>query len=134
MNRRWVVGILVALVVVAGAVALGGFAYSAGLAQGAIQSGQLPAAPQGAPYVYPYGVPFYHYAPWFGPWGFGFGLLRCLFPLLGILLVFALLRGFAWRRHWGYPGGPGHVPPMMEEWHRRMHGEGADAGAPRPEG
>jgi hypothetical protein len=46
-----------------------------------------------------------------------------LFPLLGLFVIFAVVRGLFWR---GWCGG-GHgswksgVPPMFEEWHRRTH-------------
>ena len=131
MNRRVLFGILVTLLVVAAAASLGWWAYSVGLAQGALQSAQT-VVPEGgavtAP-VYPYAVPFYHYGPGFGRWGFGFGPLGCLFPIFGFLLLFLLLRGLfgGWgRRGWmGYGGGWRHSgpPPVFEEWHRRAHGE-----------
>ncbi len=131
MNRRVVLGIVVTLLVVAGALALGGYAYSLGVAQGAMQNAQI-VVPEGgavtAP-VYPYGVPFYHYGHGFGRGGFGLGPLGCIFPLLGFFLLFALFRGFFWRGHWGRGwGGPGGwdrpgTPPMFEEWHKRAHGE-----------
>ncbi len=72
MSRRLILGILVTLALVAGAVALGGYAYSAGVAQGLAQSGKL-VVPDGVPY-FGYG-PFYPGLAGFGPWGFGFGLL-----------------------------------------------------------
>ena len=77
-------------------------------------------------------MPFGYGAPGFyRPWGFGFGFLGCLFPLFGIFLVFGLLRAMFWRGHWGGHrghwghGGPNEqgVPPMVAEWHRKMHGE-----------
>ena len=135
MNRRLILGILVTLALVAGAVALGGYAYSAGVAQGLAQSGKL-AAPDGAavPYSYFGYGPFFPGFMGFGPWGFGFGLLRCLFPLLGFVLIFALLRvlfwgGRPWRRGWaGYGPSEHGTPPMFDEWHRRAHGQ-----APAPD-
>jgi hypothetical protein len=139
MNRRIVLGILVVLLLVVGAVAVGGYAYQLGVAQGLANSGKL-VAPQGdgvAPLM-----PFYYGAPYFyHPFGFGFGFLGCLFPLLGFFLIFALIRALFWgagwrgRRGWGGhgwggqdfgPGGEG-VPPVFAEWHKRSHGE------PKPE-
>ena len=144
MNRRVVLGVLVVLVLIVGAVAVGGYAYQIGVAQGLANSGKL-VAPQGD------GVgvtPFYYGAPYFyHPFGFGFGFLGCLFPLLAFFLIFALIRGLLWRGGWrgrrgwgghgwgrGYgSGGPGggpdsgpggqEVPPMFAEWHKRAHGE-----------
>lgn len=140
MNRRVVLGIVVTLLVVAGALALGGYAYSLGLAQGVMQNAQI-VVPEGgavtAP-VYPYGVPFYHYRHGFGRWGFGLGPLGCIFPLLGFFLLFALFRGFFWRGDWGGGrgwGGGHHAGPQgaFEEWHRRAHGEAETPQPPRNE-
>jgi hypothetical protein len=128
MNRRLVVGILVVLLLAAVAVTVGGFAYQAGIAQGLASEGRL-VVPDGV--VGPYGYPHpYFYG---GGWGWGFGFARCLVPLLGFFLVFALLRGIFWRGGWGRRGwGHGgygqsgsNVPPMFDEWHKRAHGEPA---------
>ncbi len=140
MNRRLVLGVLVVLLLVVGAVAVGGYGYSMGVARGLADSGKL-VAPQGNG-----AAPFYYGAPYFypRPFGFGFGFLACLFPLLGFFLIFALIRGLFWRGGWGErrgwrghgwggpgsssggqdfgPGGQG-VPPMFSEWHKRLHGE-----------
>ncbi len=133
MNRRVVSGILITLLVVGALAAVGIYAYSWGVVQGAAQfAGQnaQSVVPEGgaltAP-VYPYGPPFYHYGPGFGRWGFGLGPLGCLFPILGFFLLFALLRGFFWRGGgWGRYGGGGWghngPPQMFEEWHRKAHG------------
>lgn len=144
MTRRIVIGILLVLVLAAGAVGVGAFAYRAGVMQGLVTSGQVVAPPDGGPgpdvYVYP--GPFMMGR---GHWGFGggFGLVSCLVPFLGLFLLFALLRLAFGHRHWGWrgdygrwggggPGGPGGLgwgseqrpaPPMFEEWHRRAHGE-----------
>ena len=133
MNRRVVLGILMTLLVVAAVASVGFYAYSWGVAQGAMQNAQI-VVPDGdgvvtAP-VYPYGAPFYHYGPGFGRWGgsFGFGPLGCLFPILGFFLLFALFRGLfggwggGWRRH-GWGGHSGGPQGAFEEWHRRAHGE-----------
>ena len=134
MNRRLVLGILVVILLVVGAVAVGGYAYNIGVSQGLASSGKLVVPPGGgvvAPYYF--GAPYFYH-----PFGFGFGFLGCLFPLLGFFLIFALIRGLFWRggwgggwggrRGWGGPGGQGYgpggqnVPPMFDEWHRRAHG------------
>ena len=136
MNRRVVLGILVVIVLIVGALAVGGIGYRIGVMQGLAANPQL-VAPQGggnpvAPFMYR--GPFFYGGPW--GWGGGFGFLGCLFPLLGILLVFLLIRALFWGRGWrhgwgghGYgPGdwqnyGPGgqNVPPMFNEWHNRAH-------------
>ena len=114
--------VLVALVLVAAIVGIGGYAYNIGIAQGLAQ--KLPAAaPVPMPYPY-FGHPFF---------GFGFGFLGCLIPFF---LLFGSLRFLFWRgpmgwghmgmrrRRWGWGGEDGKgVPPFFEEWHRRAHGE-----------
>lgn len=111
-------GLLVALVLIA---IIGGtayFAYGAGVAQGVLDSGKQTVPATGfAP------NPFYGLRPL----GFGFGALRCLFPLLFVFLIFSLVRGIFWHGHWGHgmrhgiwESGQG-LPPMFEEWHKRSH-------------
>ena len=99
-------------------------AYYAGLERGQATSAQVPAGERvQAPlpyYAMPYGLPFF---------GLGFGPFACLIPFFLICLAFAALRGLMWsgRRGWGGHmrhgpwGTPGSLPPMFEEWHRRMH-------------
>jgi hypothetical protein len=151
MTRRIIFGILIALVVIGGAVGIGAATYRIGYVQGLQQSGKVEFAlpPRADGTLRGYGVPGFgprggmpwgYYGSWgFGPFGFGFGLIRCLIPLFILFLFFALLRGLFWRRWgpgwgpgwgWGHrswgpgPGGPGQgVPPHFEEWHKRAHGE-----------
>ena len=121
MNGRVVFGILLAIVLIVGAVALGYSAYSMGVSQGLAESGKLPTTGV-APVPYPfYGAFFYR------PFGFGFGILGCLFPLFFFLLLFSLIRLVIWGPRWGWrhhrhwDRGERDVPPMVEEWHRKMH-------------
>lgn len=98
-----IVSVLVVMAAVAG---IGVAAYNAGVAQGVASGGEGAAS-----------VPFYR--PLFFP---GFGLLFCL-PFLLLFFLFPLfgMRRWGWRKHpreWG-----DRVPPMVEEWHRRMHGQ-----------
>ncbi|MBI3244492.1 MAG: hypothetical protein HYZ49_19605 [Chloroflexi bacterium] len=138
MNRRIIFGVLLALLLLAGAVAIGATAYRAGVAQGLADSGKLVLpggegfAPEGGAPAFAYPYYGFHHRPFgFGPFGFGFGFLQCLFPLIFFFLFFSLLRGlFGWRRPWGWGGhhgghGPWNkgAPPMFEEWHKRAHGE-----------
>jgi len=131
MGFRIVAGLFLVLALIAGAAAIGYFAYNAGLAQGAATGGAQVAPPAGVP------APYFGYAPYhYGPFGFGF--LGCLAPLFFLFVVFALFRmvvwgGMGWRRHggpWGW--GPGghlgseeigrHWQEKAEAWHREMHG------------
>jgi hypothetical protein len=144
MNRSIIFRIVVALVLLvvlaAGAVGLGLTAYNAGVTQGLAQSGKLTVPPAGA-MPYPYAGPFFRYG-FFGP---GLGLFNCLFVLLGLFLIFALMRGLMFvvfgPRHWGgqrgafgpgsrggpwgwhRPWGEKGYPPMFDEWHRQAHGQ-----------
>ncbi len=113
--------VVLALVLIGALVGLGTYVYNAGLAQGLVASGKL-AAPDGSVTPYPY------YAPVYRPWGFGFGLFGLIFPLLFFFLIFGAIRGLffrGWRgqgpwnmRRADWPNG---VPPMAEEWHRKLH-------------
>ena len=131
MNRRIILGLLLALVLIAGAVSLGVYAYNLGVAQGMAESVRLSDMPPGAPYPY-YGGPFWFHRP------FGFGFFGCFGPFLFILLLFILFKGLWWGGGWGRgPGwkhhyGEGGVPPRFEEWHRRAHGQDAESGSPSP--
>lgn len=138
MTRRILIGMVVVLLLVAGAVGVGAMAYRAGVVQGAIASGQFDVVPGDGrgPDMMFYAMPFGHGHMGWG-WGGGFGFLRCLFPLFGLFLLLALFRLAFGHRRWGWGGGPGRwggpgmgwgseshpVPPAFEEWHRRAHGE-----------
>ena len=95
-------------------------AYNVGLSTGAASDGTT------APVVYGH---------WFGFGGF-FGFL--FFILILALLFRAIFRPWGWGHHgwrggygpgwWGYRGAetrdvPPPFEPMLESWHRRMHGE-----------
>ena len=130
MNRRIILGILLALVLLAGVVSVGSFVYNMGVAHGMAQSAKLsdlPPTAEARPYPY-YGGPFFFHRP------FGFG---CFGPLLFLFLLFVLFKGF-WRGgRWGR-GGWGHgswdkgVPPPFEEWHRQAHSQEREQTPPSP--
>lgn len=123
---RIVSAIVASLVLIAAIAGIAYFAFNAGVAQG---SPITVEAPEGqtvpAPYYYGHGMPFHR------PFGFGFG---CFGPLIALFLVFLALKSFRllfwgprfahplhgpWRGYWGEKG----IPPMFDEWHKRMHGE-----------
>jgi len=108
MSGRWFLRGLFALVVIVALIGVGVYVFNAGVAQGVAASGE------GA-VVTPYAGPIYYPR-------FGFGLLWCL-PLLLLFFLFPLFGG--WRRHTMWRHSPGEwgdkVPPMVAEWHRRMH-------------
>jgi hypothetical protein len=122
--------ILFALVLIAGVGALGVYVYNSGVAQGLAASGSL-APPEGsmpaAPYAY--AAPYFY-----RPWGPGFGFFGLVIPILfGIFLVSALARLLFFRSwhahgmhgwHGRWRGADGEqVPPMVAEWHRKLHEE-----------
>jgi hypothetical protein len=116
------------LLIVGGVAAIGYAAYSAGLAQGASQSGVQVVAPAAAA-----PMPYYGYSPmWYGPFSF----LWCLAPLFFLFMLFFAMRlafgGFGGRHHgpWGWGGRWGsdemrnHFREKAEQWHREQHGGG----------
>ncbi len=96
MNGRSIARILLAVVLIGGAIGIGVTSYNAGVTAGLVQSGQAVVVPGGA-YV-GYGWGYGH-----GPGFFGFlGGLLFLFLLIGLFR--AAFGGH--RRGWGGPGGP----------------------------
>ena len=121
MNGRTIAGVLLALLLVGGAAAIGISAYNAGVTAGLVEAGQVVVAPGQAvgPYVGGYG---------YGHGGFGiFGFLGFL---LFLFLLFALIRaafgGGRGRGGWGGPGwgGPGRHgawDDRVRELHDELH-------------
>ena len=114
--------IVVLLLVLAGAAAVGILSYNAGVQHGFVEASRTAALPpEGTPHVY----------VWAGPGYFP------VFPLFfGFVVVVFVLRGLLWRGSWRGRSrgcGPGHdgVPPAFDEWHRRAHDR--MAGPPPPE-
>jgi len=133
MRGRVFFQIVFGLIMIGALIALGVYVYNIGVTQG-IASGTALQVPEGSAGMHPY----YYYQPFYRPWGFVcFGLIG---PLLFLFLIFGLMRGMFFRswRHFGHGYGPsfGHwkwggskeqwkegVPPMVAEWHRKLHGE-----------
>jgi hypothetical protein len=103
MNGRTFARILLAIVIVGGAIAIGVTSYNAGVTAGLVQSGQAVVVPGGYP-VAP-GAAYVGYG-----WGFGhgFGFFGFLGGLLFLFLLIGLIRAAVGgpRRGWGGPGGP----------------------------
>ena len=121
--------VLAVLLVVGLLAGIGFSVYNAGVSQGLAQN--VGAAASGAPAVV-YGYPGYY-----GHWGFGFGFFGIFFWILGIFLIFGLIRaafGFGrwgrggrdWSSHHG-PGGYGGPRKYFEDWHRQAHEPGGEA-------
>ncbi len=135
MNGRTILTIVLGLVLAAVFVGVGVGIYDAGVAQGILDAGRVPA---GQP------VPGAYYG-----WGFhGFGFLGLIFPILFILLLIGIARAaFGRGRAWGPVGrggwGPGHGLGDPGSWkaereryiadvHRRLHDEADQTGPGRP--
>ena len=145
MNGRTIARILLAVILIVGAISLGVTAYNAGVTAGLAQTGQVVVANGG--YLAP-GGPYVGYGWGFG-WGHGFGFFGFLGGLLFLFLLIGLIRaafggprrgwgpGYGSRHGWG-PGGwgrPGGSPwedrarEVHDAWHHD-HPEGPD----RPDG
>ena len=138
MNGRTLIRVVLLLVIVVGAGALGVSAYNAGVTAGLAAGGEGSLAV--APVVYPY-------AGW-GWHGGGFGFFGFLGFLFFLFLLFGLIRAATWggRRAWG--GGPGrwggpgwgspgrhgsdrwHEHEGLREIHRKLHETEAGEGDP----
>jgi hypothetical protein len=131
MNDKIGLRILSALVLIAAIAGITFFAFRAGVAQGSPVTIEAPSGesvPAPYPYQYGYGMPFHH------RYGFGFGF-GCFGPLLVLFLLFVALKSFRflfWGPRWGWghhrhgPWGmrwENGVPPMFDEWHKKLHGE-----------
>jgi hypothetical protein len=115
--------VIAALVLIGVLVMIGVGVYNAGVSAGLAETGAAVAS--GAPVVY--------YGPYVGhPWGWGgFGFFGIFFWILGIFLIFALIRaafGFGrrgrdygeWNRHHG-PSRRDGPRDYLDDWHKRAH-------------
>ena len=132
MSGRFVPRLFGVLLVLAGLIGAGVFAYQLGVAQGVAQG--IPAGAAAVPGPYAYGFAHHGFFPF---WGFGcFGIL---IPLFLLMLIFGGMRRMFWGGGWGHHGGwrkwsEGGVPPMFEEWHKRAHEDKAAApDEPKPD-
>jgi hypothetical protein len=132
MNGRTIAGIVLTLLLVVGAAAIGITAYNAGVTAGLVSSGQVVVAPGAAvgPYVGGYG---YGYGVGHG----GFGFFGFLGTLLFIFLLFALFRALIgggrgrWGGGWGGPGGRHGAGPWTDrarEIHDELHRSSGETG------
>jgi hypothetical protein len=133
MNGRGIVTFLLGLLFVGILVGVGTGIYQAGIAQGIVEAGRIPAEGVVPVAGYGYGYGFH-----------GFGFLGLLFPILFLFLIFGLLRaafgrgrgwGPGWGGHgyWGKGYGPGFGGPggpeawreerdrQISDLHRRLH-------------
>ena len=130
--------VLATLLLIGLIVAIGAGVYNAGVSAGLAQT---VAAPSGAPVAY-YPGPYALHG-----WGWGFGFFGIFFWILGIFLIFGLLRAiFGWGRwggrgyrDWSHKpngyGGYGGPQAHFDEWHRRSHeSEGGSGGQPGSSG
>jgi|SRR5579859_6031684 len=133
--------VIAALLLVGVLVAIGVGVYNAGVSQGIAQN--VTAVASGVP-VAAYGYyPGYIGQHW--GWGLGgFGFFGIFFWIVGILLIFTLLRAaFGWGRYghhhdrwggygsgrWNQPGPDDPRREMLDRWHREAHGTGSSPGS-----
>jgi hypothetical protein len=135
MTRHIVFRIIAAVVLLAAIAGIVFLAFSAGMAYKLPANAQAPAVQNG-------GMPAPYYYGWWHPFPFfGFGGFGCLIPLAFLFLLFVAfgsMRRMIWGPRWGmmhhmhhhghWEGKDGEegVPPMVSEWHRRMHGQPDD--------
>ncbi len=131
MNGRTIAGVVLALLLVAGAAAIGTTAYNAGVTAGLVEGGQVVVAPGQA--VGPYIGGYEHGG--FGFFGF-LGTLLFIFLLIGLFR--AVIGGGRGRGGWGGPGwgGPSgrHGPwdARIREVHDELHRTGGATGQTPP--
>jgi hypothetical protein len=121
VNGRTILGIVLGVVVVAVLVGVGAGVYNAGISQGIVEAGRVPAGAT-VPTGYGYG---YGYHPGF----FGFGFLGLLFPILFIVLLIGIARaafGGGRRGGWGGGWGPGGHGYGRDGWHEERDRRIAD--------
>jgi hypothetical protein len=136
MNGQTFARLVLVVLLVVGAIALGVSAYDAGVTAGLAQNGTIAVAP---------GYPVGPYVGWGWGFGHGFGFFGFFGGFLFLILVFALVRAaFGGRRHgWGGPGrrGPGggwhdrdrtwedRAREVHDAWHRdHPDGSGSSTG------
>ncbi len=115
------------LVLIAAIAGIAFFAFQAGVAQGSPVTIEAPSGETVlAPYPnYDYGMPFHH-----RHFGFGFGCLGLLIPLILFFLAIKAFRFMLWGSRWGHHmhghtgrHWEGGAPGMFDDWHKRAHGE-----------
>lgn len=114
---------LLGLLIVAMVAMVGVYTYNIGVAHGLAQSGAVAAAPGVAPGAVAPG--YYYYYP--RHWGWGAGFFPIV-PLLFFFVFFGMMRRLWWGPRWyrrgcGYYGYYDRMPPDIDEWHRRAHGQ-----------
>jgi len=136
MNKNFWLKIGLSIVLLAVLIAAGGWVFHLGLVQGAAANGELPTV--GGRTDLPYAGMMGAYRQGMSPYGLGMHSFFSPFRFLGGLLVFFLILGlvrvlffggWADRRYhhafyphgMGRPSGDDSIPPMVEEWHRKMH-------------
>ena len=116
MNGRTIAGILLAILLIGGAVTLGVSAYNAGVTAGLAQSGQVVVTNSG--YLAPGGA----YIGYGWGWGHGVGFFGFLGGLLFFFLLIGLIRvafgghRHGWGRGYGRGFGPGAGPDGRPGW------------------
>ncbi|MBI9049913.1 MAG: hypothetical protein JEZ00_10860 [Anaerolineaceae bacterium] len=120
--------VLISVILLAALIGAGLWVYNMGVVQGAAVDfdGELPAVFSGR--YMPHGgmiSEYGHGGMFFSPFRFLGGIIFLFFILAGFRLLFFGFRGHGHFRHHRYGKwqecGPDGVPPMVEDWHRKMH-------------
>jgi hypothetical protein len=122
VSGRTIFRVLAAVALLGLLAVVGVSVYNSGVSAGLGEAARL-ATTSGDP------VPVYAYpGPYVGHgWG-GFGFFGIFFWIIGLFLVFGLIRAAFWGGRWGGPRN-GSRSGHLEEWHRRAHESGSDHAA-----
>lgn len=123
MFKHVVFRIIAGLILLAAIAGIAFFAYQAGMTHAAAANLQVPAA-ESSTHFFPFYAAMHPF--------FGFGFFGMLFIFFLIALAFGAMRRLVWGPRWGWRhmghGPMGHydrcaegVPPMFNEWHKRVH-------------
>ncbi len=122
MRGPSILRVVLGLIVVVALVGLGIGLYNAGVDQGVVQAGRVPAGAA---------VPYAGYGYGWHPFGFGFGFFGLIFPILFFAFLFILIRAALWggrgRGRWDGPDGGWRAERQRQlaELHRQLHDDEA---------
>jgi hypothetical protein len=122
VSGRTIFRVLAAVALVGLLAVVGVSVYNSGVSAGLGEAARLATA-SGDPPVYAYPGPYVGHGWGYG-WG-GFGFFGIFFWIIGLFLVFGLVRAALWGGRWGSPRN-GSRSGHLEEWHRRAHESGSD--------
>jgi hypothetical protein len=126
VSGRTIFRVLAAVALVGLLALVGVSVYNSGVSAGLGEAARLATASGDPVPVYAYPGPYVGHGWGYG-WG-GFGFFGIFFWIIGLFLVFGLIRAAFWGGRWGGPRN-GSRSGHLEEWHRRAHDSGSDHAA-----